>query len=125
MRKVIIIGGGLTGISTAFHLEKQGINYHLFEKNFYVGGLCSSVGSNGFTFDYTGHLLHLRNKYSKNLIKSLLKNNIFKIKRNSYIFSKNIYTPYPFQANTFGLPSKVIRECVYGFLNVTQAKRKK
>ena len=35
---VIIIGGGINGVSTAFHLAKQGASVTLVEKNFIAGG---------------------------------------------------------------------------------------
>ena len=40
----------------------------------------------------------------KNLILDLLKDNVATIERRAWIFSKNAYTRYPFQANTRGLP---------------------
>lgn len=118
MKKVVIIGAGLAGLSTAYYLENnyKVSNYKIFEKDFRVGGLCKSESVNGFTFDYTGHLLHLHNDYTKKLIITLLGKNIKKIKRNSWIYSKGVYTPYPFQANLYGLPHSVIKECITGFI---------
>ena len=64
MAKVIIIGAGLTGLSAAYHLEKKGFNdYLIVEKEDSPGGLCRSIKQDGFTFDYTGHLLHSNNAY--------------------------------------------------------------
>ena len=69
MADVVILGAGLTGLSTAYHLEQLGFNdYVLFEKDLEVGGLCRSVVSEGFTFDYTGHLLHINDIYFKSFI---------------------------------------------------------
>ncbi len=61
---ILIIGAGLAGLSTAYHLgSKDG--YQICEKEGEVGGLCRSYEKDGFTFDYTGHLLHLRNEYTE------------------------------------------------------------
>jgi protoporphyrinogen oxidase len=30
-------------------------------------------------------------------------------------------TPYPFQANTYGLPAEVVKECIVGFVETLQA----
>lgn len=122
--KVLIIGAGLTGLSTAFHLEEMGrIDYSVYEKEREAGGLCRSeyvrcprLGGN-FTFDILGHLLHLKKEYTKGLIKSLLKGNLKAHRRNSWIYSKGVYTRYPFQANTHGLEAKVVKECVFGFID--------
>ena len=122
--KVLIIGAGLTGLSTAFHLEEMGeIEYSVYEKERRPGGLCRSeyvrcpgLGGN-FTFDFLGHLLHLKKEYTKALIKKLLKGNLRAHIRNSWIYSKGAYTRYPFQANTHGLEPKVVKECVLGFID--------
>lgn len=114
MVDTLIIGAGLSGLSTAYHLEPD---YEIVESNYSVGGLCRSDFINGFTFDYTGHLLHIKSKYTDRLIKKLLGNNIRRIKRNSWIYSADTYVPYPYQSNLFGLPTDIIKECLIGFIN--------
>ncbi len=124
MAKIVILGAGLTGLSSAYHLEKSNFNdYKIFEKEKEVGGLCKSVTSDGFTFDYTGHLLHIKSPYFKNFLEDTAGNleKTFNLHtRRSFIYSNNIYTPYPFQTNLYGLPSKTIAECIEGYV-----KRKK
>ena len=122
--KVLIIGAGLTGLSTAFHLEEMGgIDYSVYEKERRAGGLCRSEYVRSpkfggeFTFDVLGHLLHPKKEYTKRLIKNLLKGNLRAHIRNSWIYSKGVYTRYPFQANTHGLDPKVVKECVFGFID--------
>lgn len=119
MAQVVIIGAGLTGLSTAYHLEQQGFSdYILFEKDESVGGLCRSIQQDGFTFDYTGHLLHINDEYFRSLITKLVGLEQFNaIDRRSFIYSHGVYTKYPFQINLFGLPHDVIVECVEGFVN--------
>ena len=64
MAKIVIAGAGLTGLSTAYHLEKNKFDdFEIYEKENEVGGLCRSVKQDGFTFDYTGHLLHINDIY--------------------------------------------------------------
>jgi UDP-galactopyranose mutase len=113
MGGIIILGAGLAGLSTAFHLKE---NYQIFEKESEVGGLCRSFEVNGFTFDHTGHLLHMRDDYTKNLVARLLPDTFDSHSRRAYIYSKGTYTEYPFQANTYGLPKEVIKECIAGFV---------
>ncbi len=121
-KKIIIIGAGLSGLSAAYYLKKD---YIIFEKDSRVGGLCKSEYENGFIFDYTGHLLHIDNEYVKKLIKKLLKGNLTSHIRNSWIFSKGVYTKYPFQANTYGLPPKIIKECLLGLIEAKYKKTKR
>lgn len=122
---VVIIGAGLTGISTAYHLEKNNFfNYTLIEKNNSVGGLCSSIQQDGYTFDYTGHLLHTSDDYFKNLLHTIVGADQFNvIDRRSFTYSNNVYTPYPFQSNLAGLPVSVIAECLTGFIKKKKYKR--
>ena len=121
MAKIVIIGAGLAGLSTAYHI---GSNYKIFERDFRVGGLCKSETIDGFTFDYTGHLLHLHNDYTKKLVTRFLEKNLRKIKRNSWIYSKGVCTPYPFQANLYGLPPEVIEECISGLIEAKYTNEK-
>lgn len=51
MKKVIVIGSGFSGISTACHLAKSGYKVTVLEKNEGPGGRASSFQQDGFTFD--------------------------------------------------------------------------
>ena len=118
MAKIIIIGAGLSGLSTAYHLEKKGFtDYLIVEKDQHVGGLCRSFKQDGFTFDITGHLLHASDPYFSSFLESLVGDHVQNVHRNSCIFSHNMFTPYPYQINLSGLPTKTIVDCIEGFIN--------
>ncbi|MFN8009232.1 MAG: FAD-dependent oxidoreductase [Terriglobia bacterium] len=117
---VAVLGGGLAGLSAMYFLRQAGYqNSHLFEKEKRVGGVTRSEKVNGFTFDFTGHLLHFKNEEVKSLVSTLLGDNLHYLHRNSWIFSKDCYTRYPFQTNLYGLPPEVIKECIVGFIKAT------
>lgn len=126
MAKIVILGAGLTGISAAYHLEKKGFHdYLLFEKEAEVGGLCRSVTQDGFTFDYTGHLLHASNPYFKTLIADVVGlEHLNSISRRSAVYSHDTYTRYPYQAHLHGLPVSVIAECIEGFITRKRTRAK-
>ncbi len=125
MAEVVILGAGLTGLSAAYHLEKKGYtDYKLFEKENEVGGLCRSVHQDGFTFDYTGHLLHINDPYFREFIETVVGFEHFNtINRKSFIYSQQTYTHYPFQVNLYGLPADTIAACIEGFVNRPQTKK--
>ena len=51
MKEVIILGAGLTGLTTAHHLKKRGIDISILEKSNRVGGVINSVTEHGFTYE--------------------------------------------------------------------------
>ena len=51
-KKVAIIGGGISGLTTAFWLKQNGIDVRLFEKNDSVGGSIRTQIENGFLVEY-------------------------------------------------------------------------
>lgn len=116
---ILVLGAGLTGLSTAYHLgDRPGgaPPYRLVEREAEPGGLARSVDADGFVFDFTGHLLHLRDDGIKALVARLVPDGFERHARRAFVFSKGVLTPYPFQANTYGLPADVIRECIEGFV---------
>jgi protoporphyrinogen oxidase len=118
-KKVVIVGGGLAGLSAAYHLIEH--DPIVFEKEAVIGGLCRSFTQDGFTFDCTGHLIHLKNPYTKELVAKILPDSFNAHERLAAIHSKSVTTPYPFQANTYGLPPQVVKECVIGFVESMNA----
>ena len=114
MKKIVVIGGGLAGLSAGHHLAEN--EPTVLEKESELGGLCRSFTQDGFTFDCTGHLIHLKNQYTKDLIANLLPDAFHSHERLAAIYSKKTITPYPFQANTYGLPPEVVRDCIVGFV---------
>jgi len=111
---VVILGAGLAGLSAAYHLD--GRDALVLEQEDEVGGLCRSFRSEGFTFDCTGHLLHLRDKSLRAWVLELLPGGWADLRRHAFIFSHGTLTPYPFQANTAGLPLDVRLDCLLGFI---------
>jgi UDP-galactopyranose mutase len=109
--RAIVIGAGPTGLSAAFHLGEDSI---LLEQNDGVGGWCRSIESDGFTFDYAGHIMFSNEPYVHQLYRMLLGDNVHWQDREAWIYSKNVYTRYPFQGSLYGLPAHVIRECIVG-----------
>ncbi|MFA4888706.1 MAG: FAD-dependent oxidoreductase [Candidatus Omnitrophota bacterium] len=122
-KKILILGAGLAGLSTAWHLQKKGISCRTFEKEPQAGGLCRTKSINGFLFDYDGHLLHFKHSYSFDLVKSLLGDNLVEHKRNAWVYSHRRFIPFPFQANIGALPVRIAKECREGFIQAQNNRR--
>jgi protoporphyrinogen oxidase len=117
------LGAGLTGLAAALASEKAGIRYRLFEREREPGGLARTLSEAGYRFDRTGHLLHVRDSELESEIREWLGDEYRVLDRRSRIWSHGVYTEYPFQANTFGLPPEVAFECVMGFLEARERAR--
>ncbi len=116
---MVILGAGLTGLSTAYHLEKNNFfNFKIFEKENLPGGLLKSFKQDGFTFDYTGHLLHISDQSFYDFLNETAGiENFFIQNRKSFVYTHEKFVNYPFQANLFGLPENIIYESIVGFIN--------
>lgn len=118
---MVIIGAGLTGLSTALHLpaDRQAL---VFERGNKVGGKATSTRRDGYTFDVTGHWLHLRDDRVKTLVGELFApTDLVEIERKTGIYTHGTMLRYPFQANLHGLPLSVVRDCLVGFLDAQVA----
>ncbi|AKT36232.1 protoporphyrinogen/coproporphyrinogen oxidase [Chondromyces crocatus] len=117
---VAILGAGLTGLSAAHHLREAGIPFRIFERLSHAGGHAITLEEEGYRFDRTGHLLHLRDPGLRRLALGWMGPEHLEIERQSRIWSHGVYTRYPFQANTWGLPPEVAYECLLGFIRAQQ-----
>lgn len=113
---VVVLGAGLCGMSAAWHLRQSGASCRVIERASEPGGLATTTEERGYRFDRTGHLLHLRDPSIRTLVEAWTPGGLLEIERNSVIWSHGVFTRYPFQANTFGLPPQVAYECVQGFV---------
>jgi protoporphyrinogen oxidase len=111
---ILIIGGGLAGMSTAYHLAET--ECVVLEGEADAGGLCRTREVDGFLFDYTGHLLHLRDERIERLVDAWLPDAFEVVERKACIRSHGATLPFPFQANLHGLPPRVVADCVTGFV---------
>lgn len=114
LHSTLIVGAGLTGLSCAYHLERD---YLLVERENEPGGMVRTRERHpGFFCDHTGHWLHLRNETIKGLVQQLLPGGLEEHERKAVIHLGGVLTPYPFQANTYGLPREVVLDCLLGLL---------
>lgn len=117
MRRIVVLGAGLTGLSAAFHLKERGVAAELLEKEAQPGGACRTVERDGFSFDLTGHLLHLARVESRELLRSLGVTAALRAhRRRAGVALAGRVTPYPIQINTYRLPREVRRDCLLGFV---------
>lgn len=118
--QTVILGGGLAGLSAAYHLRTP---YTLFEARSQFGGIAGSFSVDGFTFDHAIHILFTRDPYASEFIRTILADNFEVRERSSWLYSYGTMTPYPYQANMRGLPRKVIAENLIGLARARIKRR--
>ncbi len=118
----VVLGAGPTGLAAAYHLGEGSL---LLEKGATVGGWCRSVEDKGFTFDYAGHIMFSNDPYVLDLYEKLLGKNMHWQNREAWIYSKAVYTRYPFQGALHGLPPEVLKECLVGAIEARFGPLKK
>jgi UDP-galactopyranose mutase len=108
---IVILGAGPTGLAAALHAGREAL---LVEQHDTVGGWCRSVEDRGFTFDHAGHIMFSTDPWVLALYERLLGDNLHWQDREAWIYSKSVYTRYPFQSALHGLPPDVLKECLVG-----------
>ncbi len=127
MPNVIVIGAGITGLSAAWHLRQRGVEGVLvLDRSHRVGGVCQTdevkvKGVGTYLFDWTGHVLHLRNEEVKKVLRPYLARCARK-ERRAWIWFRGTLIPYPFQGNLASLPPAVAGECLTEFLRAWAAR---
>ncbi len=119
-KKIVILGAGPTGLGAAWRLQELKYdNFILYERNSYPGGLAASfTDDKGFTWDIGGHVLFSHYPYFDNLMLILMKDEWLEHNRESWIWIKDTFVPYPFQNNIKYLPKEDILKCLNGLVEL-------
>ncbi len=113
MKKYIVLGAGIAGISAGYHAKLKNIDCKIFEANSYVGGLCSNFTIDGFRFDNAVHLSFTNDKYVRSIFDQT---DYYKHIPDSYNYSNGYWLKHPLQNNLYHLPIKEKIEIIKGFV---------
>ena len=121
--KILVVGGGLTGLVAAERLAAAGIVAPVLERESESGGACRSIEADGYVFDHTGHLLHVGRPETEAYLDELGVWDELKVwERLAAIVVGEHATPYPIQVHTHGLAPEVRRDCLLGFIHAWAGK---
>jgi protoporphyrinogen oxidase len=121
MDRIVIIGAGPTGLGAATKLTELGhTNWLLLERTHTPGGLAASYrDENGFTWDLGGHVQFSHYRYFDRLMDELLgEDGWLHHERESWVWLRNRFVPYPFQLNIRRLPPEEMKQCVVGLVRL-------
>jgi protoporphyrinogen oxidase len=92
---IVILGGGLSGLSTGYVLSNAGFSVKVYERDSVVGGLSKTIDKNGFRFDLGGHRFFTRDEQIDAFVRDLMGNELLTVQRSSKIYLRNKYFDYP------------------------------
>ncbi len=115
--RVIVLGGGISGLTAARTLQEQERDFLLLERCPTLGGMTRTVEVGDFCFDYTGHFLHLSRYATPGDIPYANLNNDewARISRRSCCFVGGKLITAPIQYNLAELPKYLFHQCVESY----------
>jgi protoporphyrinogen oxidase len=116
---IVILGAGPTGLGCARRLEELGEReWLLFDAEAEAGGLAASVlDPRGFTWDMGGHVQFSHYPFFDDLMDELLSPaGWLWHERESWVWIRGRFVPYPFQLNVGRLPREELLECLRGLV---------
>jgi protoporphyrinogen oxidase len=93
--EILILGGGLTGLSAGYILTKRGLSVSVFERDSAVGGVSKTIEHHGFRFDLGGHRFFTKDLRINAFVKDLMGDELIMVPRKSKIFMRGKYFDYP------------------------------
>lgn len=123
MEKILILGAGPTGLGAARRLEELGRkDWLLLESGPEAGGLAASfTDEHGFTWDIGGHVQFSHYEYFDHAMEEFLgKEGWLHHERESWVWMRDRFIPYPFQNNIRRLPAADLDKCLAGLVDITR-----
>ena len=93
--KVIVIGGGLSGLISSYELLKRGYDVEIIESSDSVGGLAKSIPWNGDYIDLGPHIYHTPDKDIEKYWKKEFKNLLFEREHWAKNYKNDDFYDYP------------------------------
>ncbi len=124
---VLVIGAGPTGLGAAKRLHQLNLNsWALIDSAEEAGGLASTdVTKEGFLFDVGGHVIFSHYAYFDDAIQEALpdpKKDWYEHQRVSYVRSRGVWVPYPYQNNISVLPLEDQVKCIEGMIDAQEER---
>jgi protoporphyrinogen oxidase len=122
----LILGAGPTGLGAARRLQELGqTDWQLLEAAPEAGGLAASfVDEKGFTWDIGGHVQFSHYEYfDRAMIEFLGADGWLHHQRESWVWMRDRFIPYPFQNNIRRLPAADLHQCLQGLVEITRQPR--
>lgn len=94
-RKVVILGAGPAGLSTAYCLSHRGYQVLIIERANYIGGASASFKIKDYIVDYGPHAFHIKKEEIVRMVTDLLGEDYNRVKRKSRLILNGKNLAYP------------------------------
>src|SRR3989338_1244849 len=91
---VVILGGGITGLSTAYKLSETGFKVTVLEKSDNYGGLAATFKYKDFLLDYGPHKIYTQLPVMEEF-KELMGDRLLEIEKQSKVRLQGTYFNFP------------------------------
>ena len=115
MKKIVIIGGGISGLSAAWKLSEHGYKTYIIELDKQIGGLAKSIKINNYILDIGPHSFFTEDKEVYEKIVGLFegeKSSIPFLKRTVKMYFRGKYVDYPLSVKSvlfqMGITSSIL-----------------
>jgi len=101
-KHVVILGGGLAGLSCGYELAKSGVKVTILEREPHIGGMASSFVEQSpdyWCYDFGPHRFHSKDENLMDHVKEILGPDVVNAKRLSRIVLFNRFFDYPLVAS--------------------------
>ncbi|MEA2159495.1 MAG: hypothetical protein QOD66_1875 [Solirubrobacteraceae bacterium] len=128
-RRVVVLGGGLAGLSCAYELARAGVEVTLIEREWHVGGMASSfvdvVDGEHWSYDFGPHRFHTTDAELIAHVQQILAGNHHQASRLSRILLFGRFFDYPLQAGNVlrNLPPRVLAKSFLDYFWVRFTER--
>ncbi len=95
--RVVVLGGGLAGLSAGYILSTAGRPVAVFEHDSVVGGISKTIERRGFRFDLGPHRFFTKNAHIETFVKNLMGDELLIVPRRTRIFIRGKYFDYPLE----------------------------
>lgn len=94
--KVVILGGGVGGLSAGYFLTKTGkYEVTVLEKAPIIGGMCASFEYDGFTLDHGAHKMYSVIPGNMEKLEALMGERLLKLPKKNRLFLRGHLVDYP------------------------------
>ena len=120
MKKIIIIGAGLSGIGAAYRFYGNRIQATVYEKNSFPGGNAASFSKDGLKFDCVPQISYTKDERIKNIFHKSADYKVERIQTRIANYWKGYRINHPIMANLFGLPQNMVATIIREFFEAHQ-----